>query len=112
MKNVAFVLLLGIFGFSQANAQSTKEKVVIKTSAVCESCKNTIEKAVYQVDGVRSVYLDVETQMATVKFDGTVTHVDAIKKAISQAGYDADELPADKNAYDNLTTCCKKDAVH
>ena len=112
MKNAVFMLMLGLFSFGQAHAQSSKEKVVIKTSAVCEMCKNNIEKAVYEVEGVKSVYLGVGTKLATIKFDGTVTNVDAIRQAISNAGYDADEVQANEEAYGNLNTCCRKDAVH
>lgn len=93
-------------------AQSSKEKVVIKTSAVCDMCKTTIEDAVYKVEGVKSVYLDLETKEASVKYDGTLVSKEAIMQAITLAGYDANELMADEKAYQNLNSCCKKDSVH
>jgi periplasmic mercuric ion binding protein len=93
-------------------AQSNKEKIVIKTSAVCDMCKTTIEEAVYKVDGVKSVYLDLETKEASVKYDGTLVSKEVIMQAITLAGYDANELMADEKAYENLNACCKKDAVH
>lgn len=93
-------------------AQSTKEKIVIKTSAVCDMCKTNIEEAVYKVDGVKSVYLDLESKEASVKYDASLVSKEAIMKAITMAGYDANELMADEKAYQNLNACCKKDAVH
>ena len=32
-----------------------------------------------------------------------------LKKAVTKVGYDADDLPADPKAYDDLPKCCKKD---
>ena len=47
--------------------------------------------------------------MITVNYNPKKTDPDKIKKAITQAGYDADDLPADLKAYDKLDACCKKD---
>ena len=41
-----------------------KNYVDIKTSAQCGSCKSAIEKAVNNVDGVKSAELDLETKIA------------------------------------------------
>jgi hypothetical protein len=38
------------------------------------------------------------------------TNPEQLKKVISSVGYDADEMLADKKAYDALPPCCKKDA--
>ena len=101
------------FGVSLVvSAQSTKEKIVIETSAVCEMCKTTIEDALHNVEGVKSAYLDLNTKAVTVKYDGTELTPENIKAAIIMAGYDANELPADETAYENLHGCCKKDVVH
>jgi len=112
MKNSVLLMFLMVgFAFA-ASAQSSNEKIVIKTSAVCETCKTTIEGALYKLDGVKSAYLNVNTKEVKVKYDGTVVSADNIKAAIVMAGYDADEIPADEAAYGNLHGCCKKDVVH
>jgi hypothetical protein len=36
------------------------------------------------------------------------TNLDNIKTAIANAGYDAEEIKAAKDAYDKLPACCKK----
>lgn len=110
-KSILFMFLAAGLAFA-ASAQSANEKIVIKTSAVCEMCKTTIEGALYKLDGVKSAYLNVNTKEVKVKYDGTVVSADNIKAAIVMAGYDADEIPADEAAYGNLQGCCKKDVVH
>lgn len=94
--------------FSQT-AETGKNYVDIKTSAQCGTCKSAIEKAVNNVDGVKSAELDLETKIVTVKYDVSKTNVDALKSAIVNIGYDADDVPADAKAYENLHSCCKKE---
>jgi copper chaperone CopZ len=93
----------------------TKDSMVvanIKTSAVCDMCKETLEKAMAYEKGVKKSDLNVESKILMVTFDPKKTSLEKIRTAITKVGYDADGLAADKNAYDNLNPCCKKDAVH
>lgn len=84
----------------------------IKTSAVCEMCKETLEKAMAYEKGVKNSELNVDTKMLTVTYDAKKTHAAKIKVAVTKAGYDADELHADAKAYERLHSCCKKDSEH
>ena len=84
----------------------------IKTSAVCDMCKETLEKVMAYEKGVKESNLDVDSKVLTVKYDARKTSPDKIRKAVILAGYDADELTADPKAYDNLNACCKKDVKH
>ncbi len=84
----------------------------IKTSAVCEMCKETIEKAMAYERGVKDSNLDVDSKVLTVRFDTKKTTLDKIRTAVILSGYDADSIPADTKAYDNLHACCKKDSEH
>ncbi len=90
-------------------AETGKNYVDIKTSAQCGMCKSAIEKAVNNVDGVKSANLDLETKIVTVKYDVAKTNTDALKTAIVNIGYDADEVAAETKAYENLHSCCKKE---
>ena len=107
----AFTLLF--FGMN-AQAQGKKtETIKIKTSAVCDMCKTTIEKGIAYEKGVQNVNLDVTTQMLTVQFRADKTNVDVLRAAVNNLGYDADETPANPKAYSRLDDCCKKDkGVH
>lgn len=84
----------------------------IKTSAVCDMCKETLEKAMAYEKGVKDSKLDVETKVLTVKYDPKKTDLAKIRTAVANSGYDADAVPANPKAYDKLNACCKKDAVH
>lgn len=99
--------------FAQAKTGDRKvETVEIKTSAVCGMCKSTIEKALSKESGVSKSKLDVKTKTVAVTYDPAKTSPEKIKKAITMAGYDADDMPADSTAYSKLHDCCKKDGKH
>lgn len=103
------MILITFLGITMGLSAQTKQYVEIKTSAQCGTCKAAIEKAVGQIDGVKSAELDIKTQLVAVKFDDSKTNTEAIKTAIISIGYDADEVPADAKAYDALHSCCKKE---
>ncbi len=110
-------LVVMAYGTKAQTQDSTAKKDVvitiqIKTSAVCDMCKETLEKAMAYEKGVKDSNLDVDSKMLTVKFDTRKTSAEKIKKAITMCGYDADEMPADPKAYANLNPCCKKDYKH
>lgn len=105
--------IIGLFmaiGMQTSFVQNSgKQYIEIKTSAVCGTCKAAIETALEKVDGVKSADLDLETKVVSIKFDGDKTNAGALKTAITEAGYTADEVPANKVAYDNLHPCCKSE---
>ena len=100
------------FSFNGTAQNNGTETIKIKTSAVCDMCKYTLEKAMAYEKGVKKSSLDVTSKILTVEFKPSKTNAEKIKKAITLTGYDADELVADPKAYDNLDPCCKKDYVH
>lgn len=89
-----------------------QSKIEIKTSAQCGMCDENISKALKKVKGVESFKLNLETQVLEVVYVSATTTPATIRKAISKAGYDADEVPSDPTAYQNLPACCKKDGGH
>ncbi|MBB6612051.1 heavy-metal-associated domain-containing protein [Pontibacter sp. Tf4] len=105
------VLALVSMATTHAQAQTNGQQTIkIKTSAVCDMCKTTLEKAMAYEKGVKSSSLDVDSKVLTVTFDSRKTDAAKIKKAVTETGYDADELPAQERAYNKLDDCCKKDA--
>ncbi len=117
MKNIIITLSILTLGFAAKAQQqdSTKngiQTIQIKTSAVCDMCKETLEKAMAYEKGVKESNLDVDTKILTVVYDPKKTSPAKIKLAVTKTGYDADEMPADDKAYENLDGCCKKDAKH
>ncbi|MBK6346450.1 MAG: cation transporter [Bacteroidales bacterium] len=105
------IILIFIFVLSVSGIHAQTPKTIdleIKTSAQCGMCKETIEKAMAFEKGVIKSELIVETKILKVTFKPSRTSAEAIRKAVSEAGYDADEVKADTEAYKNLPDCCKK----
>ena len=77
-------------------------------------CKEWIEEALAFEKGVKESEVNVEKQIITVTYKKNKTTPENIRKAISKAGYDADDVAADPKAYAKLDACCKKpdDADH
>lgn len=105
---LTMALIVSNVAFSQ-KANKT-ETISIKTSSQCDMCKLTLEKAMAYEKGVKKSNLDVPTSVLTVEYNPTKTTPEKIKKAVTETGYDADELPANPAAYEKLNPCCKKGA--
>lgn len=97
--------LLGIN--MEASAQKTQE-VKIKTSAQCDMCKDRIESNIAFEKGVKDLYLDMESMELTVVYKTSKTDVNALRNAIANLGYDADDVKADPDVYKELPLCCHK----
>ncbi len=110
MKTITTILII-LISFSSFAQEKVKTKTVeIKTSAVCKMCKERIEHDMAFEKGVKKVELDLETKVVTITYKTAKTNKETLKKAITKIGYDADELEAEKKAYEKLPACCKKDA--
>lgn len=94
----------------QAQQPATKKtaEVQITTSAQCDMCKERIEKALYKVKGVIRASLNVESKVATVVYRTNKTDIQALRKAINNVGYNADDSPAEADAFSKLPRCCQK----
>ncbi|MCX6282107.1 MAG: heavy metal-associated domain-containing protein [Bacteroidetes bacterium] len=108
----SMMLLIFILASGTTFSQDKKtETIKIKTSAVCDMCKDRIEQGMAFEKGVKNVVLDVKTKIVTITYVPSKTTPDDLRKAISKLGYDADNVAADKAAYSKLPACCKKDAA-
>ena len=111
MKRILIIILALFAGTSFSKAQDAGSKwatVEIKTSGICEMCKETIETALAYEKGVKKSNFDTGSHIVTVTYNSEKTSPDKIRLAISKAGYDADDVKADPKAYDKLDDCCKK----
>jgi len=110
MKNLLFLFLAMIIGCTGSAQDKKNETIKIKTSAVCDMCKDRIENGMAYEKGVKDITLDVKTEIATIHYNPNKTTPDDLRKAISKLGYNADSIAADPVAYKKLPGCCKKDA--
>lgn len=108
MKKI-FLFIATILFSTNLFAQNAEVK--IKTSAVCDMCKKTIEHDLLFEKGIKKVSVDLDTKVATVVYNLKKTDEEKIRVAITKIGYDADSLAADSMAYLKLPDCCKKDGM-
>ncbi len=65
------------------------EAVFDITGMTCATCARTIEEALSSLDGVVSASVNLATERATVRYDPEMITIAGLKKAISDAGYQA-----------------------
>ncbi|MDE2889007.1 MAG: cation transporter [Gemmatimonadota bacterium] len=112
MRKSVSVLLSSVFVFSLiaatgcSTAETRTTKINVPT-AQCMMCANNIEKALKKVDGVSEVAVDMDVKVVSVTYDATRTEVAALEKAITGAGYQANQAAADSAVYAKLPDCCK-----
>ncbi|MEM9324259.1 MAG: heavy metal-associated domain-containing protein [Bacteroidota bacterium] len=82
-------------------------QVEIMTSAICELCKETIERELTFTKGVKESDLNVESRVVTVKYNPKKTSPKEIRRHIAGVGYHADNVDRDATAYEKLPFCCK-----
>ena len=113
MKKLLFLSILFssfvLVSKSQVVRKGAIETATIKVPTVqCQECKDRIEKYVSREQGIQKINVDYKRKIAKVTYLWDRTNVENVKAAIANAGYDADDVTADVEAYNKLPTCCKK----
>ncbi len=106
---IVSVMLL-ISGFLQAQVTPKAIRADIKTpTATCEACKTKIESFVSKsIDGLVKIGVRTSSGITSVQYYPDRTNIEEIKYAISNAGFDADNVLANPDVYVTLPDCCKK----
>lgn len=109
MKNIIliFALSIGTFSFIQKEI----EEVNIKTSSECNMCKERIEEKLNYTKGVTYVNLDVSSKLLKIKYKSEKITVEKIRETLSNMGYDADDVKANKESQNKLPSCCKPNGM-
>ncbi|MDR3713690.1 MAG: cation transporter [Puia sp.] len=103
------ILLCLLIGVSTASlAQAVKTVIINVPSVQCQECKERIEKQLSHEDGVNKAVVDYKKKTCKITYIADRTNPENLKAAIANAGYDADDVTADTDAYKRLPTCCKK----
>ena len=105
MKNI-FLLMLSLAFASIVNAQT--DTLVVKTTVLCDECKERIEHDLSFAKGVKSNVVNLDTKEVTVVYNSDKTDPEKIRLAITKIGYGADSLKADPKAFAKLPLCCRE----
>lgn len=101
-------IMIGNIVFAQVTPKAVR--VEIKTpNATCDPCKAKIESWVPKsVDGLVKISVQISRGVTTVQYYPDRTNIEELKAAISNAGFDADDVQANPDTYKKLPACCKK----
>ncbi len=94
---------------TEASSKMAMTDISFGVRGNCGMCKNTIEKAANNVNGVKSAVWDVDKKKIDVSFDDEKTDVMSIHNAIAASGYDTEKVSGSEEAYKSLPGCCKYD---
>jgi copper chaperone CopZ len=109
VKRLLFSLICFLFIFSaQAQVKPILNAIIKTPDVLCENCKARIEGNLKKYDGVLSVLVNYRKGEVRVKYLSDRTDIEQIKTAISNLGYDADDVSANPDAYKRLPNACKK----
>src|SRR3989338_8837495 len=72
---------------SSYNIMKTKQTVLKIGGMHCAGCVSSIQKYVSKIDGVTKCEVNLASQKAELEFDPSTVHLQAIEKAIENAGY-------------------------
>ena len=93
---------------SQFDTLRVKTMIYCDHCTDCEDCMPHIERELRFTKGVESSSVNVADQTITIIYHPGKTNPAKLKKAISKAGFDADEIKADPKAQAALDDCCRK----
>ena len=107
MRKISFAIQI-LFLIHLTGCNEEQSKVTISTPTIqCGMCQKTIEMGLSKVKGISNSVVDLKTKTATVAYSAENIDLATIENAISDLGYQANDLVADPVAYEALVACCK-----
>jgi len=103
LRNIGILSLLFVSAMAYAKTMTD----IIKSSIVCEECEERIRNGLIYEKGIKRVTFDLETSEITVKYNPKQITLDEIRTKITKIGYDADDMKANKEAFNELPGCCQ-----
>ncbi|MEW5799274.1 MAG: heavy metal-associated domain-containing protein [Bacteroidota bacterium] len=88
MKQLILLFTL-IFTVGVFAADKNKSVTLTVSGMTCESCANTVEKALKKVDGVKEAKVNLSEKTATVVLASSKTTTTLLIKAVTDAGFSA-----------------------
>jgi P-type Cu+ transporter len=98
-------------GYGLEEIKKAKEVTLMVEGMTCASCSSAVERSLKKLDGVEIASVNLATNKATIKYDGSKVKIAELKKAVEKAGYvpkdiekslatDEDQLRKDKESKD------------
>jgi copper chaperone CopZ len=103
---LTFILNL-LFVFGCRKPEDVKSATISVKSMGCDNCAYIVKKAIFELEGIRDVDIDLEKKLVTVEYLPKNTNLQSIEIAITRAGYDANDRPRDSIAFRELPECCQ-----
>ena len=107
MNKALLLSLVILLASCSKNDVKLESSTIATPTMVCGTCAKTISKAVYRVEGVKEVNVDLAKKLVEVKYVSLQTNLEYLESAITLAGYDANDKKRDPDAYEKLDACCK-----
>jgi len=111
MKKLILLSIILIIGCSSIINQGKSNNLQIDEinipNAQCNMCVANIENALNGIDGILKYKVELETYRVKIKYNTDKLSLQSIEQLISKAGYQANNLPADIDAYNKLAMCCR-----
>ena len=102
------VLLFGCSSIiNQGKSNNLQIDEINIPTAQCNMCVANIENALNGIDGILKYKVELETNKVKVKYNTDKLSLQSIEQLISKAGYQANNSPADVDAYKKLAMCCR-----
>lgn len=106
MKKLLTFLIVVLMGLTVFAQKAETQTITIQTNGTCEHCKKVMMENVPQWKGVEKCSYDLKTAKLTITYQPQKTSPETLRTAISQLGYDADNVKADAEARAKLPSCC------
>ena len=111
MKKLILLSIILIVGCSSIKNQGKSNNLQIDEinipTAQCNMCVANIENALSGIDGILKYKVELETYRVKIKYNTDKLSLQSIEQLISKAGYQANNSPADVDAYNKLAKCCR-----
>ena len=105
---IKFVGISILFSVLMISCNGASEEIIINTPTIpCWMCLKIIEVGLAKVDGISNPRVDLKTKKTVLLYNPEKTNVKLIEKAVSDLGYQANDLKANSTSYAELPDCCK-----
>jgi len=90
----------------QTANQPAMELTMFEVSGNCQMCKDRIETAALELEGVQTADWDIDSKILHLMYDKNRVILEEVHKRIARAGHDTELEKAPDEVYKNLPECC------